>query len=89
MIHNPGIYQYGHIPLNLKEPTILLPECIETWADIWGQLHLPHTEKSFRNLIKSNRIQIVFTILGFIWIETNARLFSNQSENGKYNLILI
>ena len=26
-----------------------------------------HTEKSFRNLIKSNRNQIVFTIFRFIW----------------------
>ena len=26
-----------------------------------------HTEKSFQNLIKSNRNQIVYTIFGLIW----------------------
>ena len=47
----------------------------------------PHTEKSFRNLIKSTRNQIVFTIFRLIWIQTNFRLDLNQSKNGKYNLI--
>ena len=42
----------------------------------------------FRNLIKSTRNQIVFTILRSLWIQTNAvRLHPNRSENGKYNLI--
>ena len=46
-----------------------------------------NTEKSFRNLIKSTRIQIVFTIFLLIW-NTNGRvrLVPNQTENGKYNL---
>ena len=46
-----------------------------------------HTEKSFRNLIKSTWNQIVFTIFRLIWIQTDVRLDPNQSENGKYNLI--
>ena len=47
-----------------------------------------HTEKSFRNLIKSSRNQIVFTIFRLIWNKTGVCLDLNQSENGKYNLIL-
>ena len=35
---------------------------------------LLHTQKSFRNLIKSNRNQIVFTIFRLIWIQTDVRL---------------
>ena len=35
-----------------------------------------HTEKTFRNLIESNRNKIVITIFRLIW---------NQTENGKYN----
>ena len=46
-----------------------------------------HTEKSFRNIIKSTRNQIVFTIFRLIWIQTDVRLDPNQSEIGKYNLI--
>ena len=46
-----------------------------------------HTEKSFRNITKPNRNQIVFTILRLIWNQTNVRSVSNQSENGKNNLI--
>ena len=33
-----------------------------------------HTEKSFRNIIKSNRNQIVFTIFWLIWNQTEVRL---------------
>ena len=40
-----------------------------------------------RNLIKSNRNQIVFTICRLIWNQTGVRLVPNQSKNGKYNLI--
>ena len=40
-----------------------------------------------RNLIKSNRNQIVFTIFWFVWNQTDVRFVSNQLENGKYNLI--
>ena len=46
-----------------------------------------HTEKFFRNLIKSTWNQIIFTIFRLIWIETEVRLDPNQSENGEYNLI--
>ena len=46
-----------------------------------------HTGKSFRNLIKSNRNQILYTIFQLIWNQTDVRLVPNQSENGKYNLI--
>ena len=48
-----------------------------------------HTEKSFRNLIKSTRNQIVLTIFWLIWIRTDVRLDLNHSENGKYNLISV
>ena len=47
-----------------------------------------HTDKSFWNLIKSTRNQIVFTIFRLIWIQIDVRLDPNQSKNGKYNLIL-
>ena len=47
------------------------------------------TEKYFRNLIKSNWNQIVFTSLWLIWNQTDFRLYPNQSENGKYNLISV
>ena len=52
---------------------------------VWGV----HTEKSFRNLIKSNRNQIVLTIFRLIWIQTDVRSVSNQSENGKYNIVSV
>ena len=35
---------------------------------------LSHKEKSFRNLVKSNRNQIVFTIFRLIWNQTDVRL---------------
>ena len=48
---------------------------------------LVQTEKSFQNLIKSTRNQIVFIISQLFWNQTEVLLFPNQSENGKYNLI--
>ena len=48
-----------------------------------------HTEKYFQNCIKSSQNLIVFTILQFIWNQTDVRLVSNWSENGKYNLISV
>ena len=53
------------------------------------KLSTSHTQRqtSFRNLIKSTRNQIVFTILRLIWNRTDVRLDPNQLENGKYNLI--
>ena len=46
-------------------------------------------EKSFRNLIKSKRNQIVFTIFQLIWNQSEFRLDQNLSVKGKYNLIPI
>ena len=49
-----------------------------------------HTEKYFRNHIKSNRNQIVFTIFQLIRNKMDTvRLVPSQSENGKYNLISV
>ena len=42
-----------------------------------------------RNLNKSNRNQIVFSIFRFIWNQTGIRLFPNQSEKDKYKLISV
>ena len=50
---------------------------------------MSHTEKYFRNLIKSNRNQIVFTMHPLIWNQTDVCLVPDQSENDKYNLILV
>ena len=40
-----------------------------------------------RNLIESTINQIVFTIFGIIWNQTDVHLVLNQLENGKYNRI--
>ena len=48
-----------------------------------------HTDKKIRNLIKSNRNQIVCTIFRLILNQTDVRLIVNQSKNGKYNLISV
>ena len=45
------------------------------------------TEKSFKNLIKSTRYQIVFTIFRLIWIQTDVRLDPTQLENDKCSLM--
>ena len=49
--------------------------------------------KIFRNLIKTNRNQIVFTIFRLIWNKTANEEYPfaapNQSENGKYNLFSV
>ena len=45
------------------------------------------TGKCFRNLFKSTRNQILFTIFRLIWNQTDVHLNPNQSENSKYNLI--
>ena len=61
-----------------------------TWNKypIWPtQYTVVHTEKSFRNLIKSTWNQIAFTIFRLIWTQTDVRLDPNQSVHGKYNLI--
>ena len=48
-----------------------------------------YTKKFFRNLIKSNRNQIVFTIFRLIWNQSDDRLVPSQSVHGKYNLISV
>ena len=48
-----------------------------------------HTGKSFRNLIKWNRNQIVFIIFRWICNQTDVRLVPNQTENGIYKLISV
>ena len=58
-------------------------------AVLFLQTYAIHVEKSFGNLIKSTRNQIVFTMHRLIWIQTTVRLDPNQSENGKYNLISV
>ena len=47
-------------------------------------LRLPLTllNEIHRNIIKSTRNQIVFTIFRLIWYQTYVRLVPNQSENG-------
>ena len=45
--------------------------------------------KYFRNHIKSNQNQIVYTIFQFIKNQTNIRFVQNRSENGKHSLISI
>ena len=47
------------------------------------------SEKYFRNLVKSNWNQIVYTIFRLIWNQKDIRMVPNQSENGKYNLISV
>ena len=48
-----------------------------------------HTGKSFRNLILSNRNQIVLTIFRLIWNTMVVRLVPNRLKNGQYNLISV
>ena len=50
-----------------------------TWA---SDLVSTHTEKYFRNLIKSTWNQIVFTIFRLIWIQTDVRLVHNGGTSG-------
>ena len=47
----------------------------------FGTSFCVRTEMHFRNLISSNRNQIVFTIFRLIWNQTDVRLDPNQSEN--------
>ena len=47
-----------------------------------------HTEKYFRNRIKSSRNQIVFTIFQLIWNQTEVRLVRNHSENDTIWLLI-
>ena len=56
-------------------------------VSLFSQFQL-HTEKSFRNIIASNRNQIVFTNFWLIWNQTDGfRLVPNRSINGNHNLI--
>ena len=53
-------------------------------------LHVPPQpiEIYFLNVFKSTENQIVFTIFRLIWNKNDFHFDQNQSENGKYNLIL-
>ena len=46
-----------------------------------------HKEKYFRNVVKSTRNQIVFTIFRLTWIQTDIHLDPSHSKNSNYNLI--
>ena len=47
-----------------------------------------HTGKSFRNIIKPNRNQIVLTIFRLIWIQTDVRLDPNRDNEGLMDILL-
>ena len=82
---NPnGIF---HIPLSPRSYSIKFGK--ERKSVYVSAGHALHTEKSFRNLIKTNRNQIEFTTFRLIWNQTDDRLVPNQSENCKYNLISV
>ena len=67
-------------------PTFLPPSGISDLEKCMGS---KQNKKCFRNIIKSNRNLMVFTIFRLIWNLTDVRLVPNHSGNGKYNLILI
>ena len=77
----------GQLELFNKQDLTYVNLCwiIKTELRFWACVNV-HTEESFRNLIKSNRNQIAFTIFRLIWNQTDIRLDPNKSENGKYNL---
>ena len=54
---------------------------------VW--LYIMYTVIYFWYLIKSNWNQNVFTILRFMWNQTDVRLVPDQSESPKYNLISV
>ena len=76
-------------------PSIKCPLCRETPASRTANVRFSNLDASNvfvltqRNLIKSTRNQIVFTMYRLIWNQTNVRLNPNQSEKGKYNLISV
>ena len=83
-------YWYGDRLGRLGRLAYLLCYSEQTGVLQKPSLNWLHTEKSFLNLVKlSRRNQIVFIISRLIWIQMKVRLDTNQSENGKYNLILI
>ena len=50
---------------------------------------MPTHREIFSNIIKSNRNNhIIFINFRLNWNLTDVRLVPNQSENGKYNLII-
>ena len=62
---------------------------LEICGRICGLHCVSLTEKYFRNLIKSNPNQILFTMHRLIWNQTDVRLVQNKSVHGKCNLILL
>ena len=69
-------------PMMVRDASLSDSKCIFLLVTV-------HTEKSFRNLIISNRNQIAFTIFQLIWNQTDDHLVPNQAGNGKYNLISV
>ena len=67
--------RWGHTSMELFFPQVPL------------SMQLERANYTQRNLIKSTRNQIVFTIFPLIWNQTNVRFVPYQSENGKYNMI--
>ena len=87
-----GLIPYGvrgvSSRLPLRRETRFLIACVSSLGEL-DRAKL-HTEKSFRNLIKSNPEQIHFTIFLLIWNQMDTvHLVQNQSENYKYNLISV
>ena len=70
---------------NIVPSHILLFYNIKHVLLLWSGL--TSDDNTQRNLLKSNRNHIAFTILQLIWNQTDVRLDPNQSKNGKYNLI--
>ena len=67
-------------------PCVSLPLSITLFSRGLARLEKLHAEKCFLNLVKSNRNQMVFTILRLILNQTDFRFVPSQSENGKYDL---
>ena len=69
-LHSYSFYIHGPFPQGSRSPPPLgALRCVP--------FRFLHTEKSFRNLIKSTRNQIVFTIFRLIWNQTDVRLVPN------------
>ena len=71
--------------LNLFPIRFVTGKACWNWKSV--KMVFEHTEKSFRNLIKWTRIQIVYTIFRLIWNQTDVRLVPNRSDNDNYNLV--
>ena len=92
-----GSYYANHFFLKQSDQKFLLPVITSERKDLYylienslrGELCYASIRYKQRNLIKSNRNQIVFTIFRLNWNQTDVHSISNQSQNGKYNLISV